>query len=385
MKLVSLLRQPVRSMADTLRELANLAEGELAAELMLELKPELKPELKLKHGAKADIYGKGPLIEGFEQEMAELFGKPAALFLPSGTLAQPLALKIYAEHRNTPRIGLHPTSHLLLHEQQGYQHLWGLDACVIGSAEQVWALNDFSALPEHALAAMVWELPAREIGGQLPSWQALEAQVAWARERSIAVHFDGARLWQCPAYYERSLAEIAALADSVYVSFYKDLAGISGAMLLGEVSFIEEARVWARRAGGNLYSQYPYLLAAKFGVKENLASIPAAVEYTRELAAAFCGLSNVRILPNPPQVAMFHLYLQADKHALVSAIEAYKEQHQVEVLPLPRAEHEGWQICELPIGRNAMAKPVTFWAQHLQQLLATIYRRREPPLSKSSA
>ncbi|EGN75599.1 threonine aldolase [Idiomarina sp. A28L] len=350
MKRISMLRQPARSMAETLRALA------LAAEQV--------PE--------RDCYGKGALINDLEQEVASMLGKPAALFLPSGTLAQPLALKIYAEQRQCTHIGLHPTSHLLLHEQQGYQHLWGLDALLVGAPERVWQLADLEALPPHPIAAMVWELPAREIGGQLPTWEALSEQVAWARERNIAVHFDGARLWQCPEYYQRSLAEIAALADSVYVSFYKDLAGISGAMLVGEEHFIEDARIWARRAGGNLYSQFPYLLAAKLGLQENLASIPEAVKYARELASAFAQLPNIRINPNSPQVAMFHLHIQADKQRLVDAIQAYSDQHGIEVLPAPRAEADGWQICEIPVGRNAMAQPVAFWLAHLKQLIALI-------------
>ncbi|RUO38152.1 threonine aldolase [Aliidiomarina shirensis] len=350
MERISMLRQPARSMAETLRALA------LAAEQV--------PE--------RDCYGKGALINDLEQEVASMLGKPAALFLPSGTLAQPLALKIYSEQRKLSHIGLHPTSHLLLHEQHGYQHLWGLDALAIGAPERVWQLGDFTALPAQAMAAMIWELPAREIGGQLPTWEALNEQVAWAREHNIAVHFDGARLWQCPEYYQRSLAEIAGLADSVYVSFYKDLAGIAGAMLVGDEDFIAEARIWARRAGGNLYSQYPYLLAAKLGLQENLASIPQAVNYARELASAFAEMPNIRINPAEPQVAMFHLHIQADKQRLLHAIQAYSDAHHVEVLPTPRAEADGWQICEIPVGRNAMAKPVAFWQAHLKQLLALL-------------
>lgn len=355
MKRISMLRQPARSTAETLRELALVAEQELERD-----------------SGSPDYYGKGALIEDLEQEVASILGKPAALFLPSGTLAQPLALKIYSEHRQSPHIGLHPTSHLLLHEQHGYQHLWGLDALVIGAPERVWQLADLAALPPQPIAAMIWELPTREIGGQLPTWEALKEQVTWARERNIAVHFDGARLWQCPEYYQRSLAEIAGLADSVYVSFYKDLAGIAGAMLVGEQNFIEQARIWARRAGGNLYSQYPYLLAAKLGLKENLASIPEAVKYARELAEAFSKLDNVRINPNPPQVAMFHLHIETDKQRLMNAIQTYSDEHHIEVLPAPRAEAEGWQICEIPVGRNAMAKPVTFWLEHLKQILALL-------------
>ena len=93
-------------------------------------------------------------------------------------------------------------------------------------------------------------MPQREIGGQLPSWSDLEAQVAWARDRGVAVHMDGARLWESGPFYERSYAEIAALFDSVYVSFYKGIGAIAGAALSGPAPFIGEARLWQRRSGG---------------------------------------------------------------------------------------------------------------------------------------
>ena len=65
----------------------------------------------------------------------------------------------------------------------------------------------------------------------------------------------GARLWEAtPAYAPHSRAEICALFDSVYVSAYKGLGGLSGALLVGKASFTAQARVWLRRFGGNLYT-----------------------------------------------------------------------------------------------------------------------------------
>jgi threonine aldolase len=75
------------------------------------------------------------------------------------------------------------------------------------------------------------ELPQREIGGLLPEWDDLVAQAAWTRERGIALHLDGARLWEAAPFYERSYAEIAGLFDSVYVSFYKGLGALAGPRL----------------------------------------------------------------------------------------------------------------------------------------------------------
>ena len=81
----------------------------------------------------------------------------------------------------------------------------------------------------HALAS----LALGAIGGALPAWDDLVAMVAWAREQHMITHMDGARLWESQPFYGRDYAAIAALFDTVYVSFYKILGGICGAMLLG--------------------------------------------------------------------------------------------------------------------------------------------------------
>lgn len=76
----------------------------------------------------------------------------------------------------------------------------------------------------------------------LPTWEELTEVVDAAREREAVVHFDGARLWECTVHFGRPLEEIAALADSVYVSFYKSLDGFGGAALAGPATLVEEAR-----------------------------------------------------------------------------------------------------------------------------------------------
>lgn len=317
-----------------------------------------------------DVYGKGPLIEEFEGRMAAMLGKPAALFLPSGTLAQALALRIHSDKRNKTAVGLHPTSHLVLHEHDGYQKLWGLTGILLGHPGEVLTHADLQVQAPEELAAVLLELPMREIGGQLPEWPDLQAQVEWAGRHDIAVHIDGARLWHCPAYYRRSLAEIGALADSVYVSLYKDIGGIAGAVLAGETDFIAEAKVWSRRAGGNLVSFYPYILAAEQGLEDNLAGISDAVDYARNLGPMLASLPGVRVNPATPQSAMFHLHIELDRDTLIQAVADYTEQHDMVVLPKPRAiDESGNSICEISVGRSTMEHPPGFWLEHLRATL----------------
>ena len=96
----------------------------------------------------------------------------------------------------------------------------------------------------------------------LPAWDDLVATCEAARARGAALHLDGARLWQCAGFYKKTLAEIAGLFDTVYVSFYKDLRAPAGCALAGPRDVIDEARIWQVRHGGRLFNAYPYLLAA---------------------------------------------------------------------------------------------------------------------------
>ena len=73
-----------------------------------------------------DVYGEGELIAGFEGRIAALLGKPAAAFMPSGVMAQLIAVRIWTQRAGLDRFGMHPTSHLLIHEAEAYQALFGL-------------------------------------------------------------------------------------------------------------------------------------------------------------------------------------------------------------------------------------------------------------------
>src|ERR1700682_3406605 len=209
-----------------------------------------------------DRYGEGSLINDFERDIAALLGKEAAVFLPSGTMAQQIALRIWAGRGRNSTVAFHPTCHLEIHEQKGYELLHGLHGRLVGERSRLITLDDLCATPG-PLAALLLELPQREIGGQLPSWSELEAQTAWARAQGAAVHMDGARLWESGPFYARSYAEIAGLFDSVYVSFYKGIGAIAGAALTGTAPFIAEARLWQRRHGGDLVELYPFVLSAR--------------------------------------------------------------------------------------------------------------------------
>src|SRR5262249_22896 len=287
-------------------------------------------------------YGSGRLIEDFEHEIAGLLGKEAAVFMPSGTMAQQIALRIWSERRGTRAVAFHPTCHLELHEERGYQLLHGLQWDLAGNAPTLITLEDLHALKE-SIAALLLELPQREIGGQLPTWQELESQAAWAHERGAALHMDGARLWESGPFYDRPYAEIAGLFDSVYVSFYKGVGAIAGAALAGPEDFIAEARIWQRRHGGNRFHLYPYVLGAREELRHRLSRFPQYHARAVALAKTLGAVPGLTFKPNPPHTNMMRLYLQGERDQLLEASLAIAREERVALFNwLAPTDLPGW-------------------------------------------
>lgn len=301
-----------------------------------------------------DRYGGGDLLESFEREIAELLGKEAAVFMPSGTMAQQIALRVHAERRNRRTIGLHPQSHLIVSENDALERLHGLLPVAIGDRNTLFSLADLQALRE-PLAALVIELPERNIGGALRSWNEVEALCAWAKQHGAAAHMDGARLWESQPFYARDFAALAAPFDTVYVSFYKILNAISGAALAGEKSIIDEARGWQWRHGGRLVQQYPAVLSAREGLQRYLPRVPLYVERAKAIAAVLAEFEDVSVTPDPPPTNMMHVFVRGDREALEAASLRISRESGV-WLPMalqPTALRE-WQMFELTCGEGSL-------------------------------
>ncbi|MGC9222092.1 MAG: threonine aldolase family protein [Solirubrobacteraceae bacterium] len=262
-----------------------------------------------------DRYGEGQIVEEFESRLADLLGAQAAALFPSGTMAQQIALRIHCEQRHTRSVAWHPTCHLALHENAGYAHLHGLKAELIGDRDRLIELDDLTRL-KSPLGAVLLELPQREIGGQLPEWEDLVAQVNHVKEHGAAVHLDGARIWEAAPYYDRPHSEIAGMFDSSYVSLYKGLLGLSGSVLAGSEDLIDQARVWRRRHGGTLARLFPFVAAALPGLENLVEKMPTFLEHARQIAAALHEVPGVEVIPNRPQTPLFHIHIRGDREVL---------------------------------------------------------------------
>ena len=276
----------------------------------------------------ADRYGDGGVVTELEQEVAALLGKPTALFLPSGTMAQQAVLRVHADRSGRRSVVFHPACHLEWHEGRGYQRLHQLVGVPAGELRAPLTRHALDGIAERP-AALLIELPQRDLGGVLPAWDDLEAQVRWARDRGAAVHLDGARIWEAAAGYGRSPSELASLFDTVYVSFYKGLGGISGCCLAGPDDVIAEVSEWRTRAGGRLFALWPYAASALSSLRTRLPLMPRYLERARTIATALSDVDEVTVLPDPPDTSMMHLQISATREQLLDRALEIAEQDKV--------------------------------------------------------
>jgi threonine aldolase len=257
---------------------------------------------------KVDHYGDGGVVAELEREVADLLGKPAAVFVPSGTMAQQAVLRVHADRLGRRTIVFHPACHLDHHEGRAYERLHNLVGRPAGEADRLLTLTDLDAVAE-PIGVLLLELPQRDLGGQQPSLAELEELLTWARGRGAAVHLDGARLWESAAGYGVPPGTVAALFDTVYVSFYKGLGALPGCCVAGPREIMAEVREWRQRHGGTLFGLWPNAASARTCLAQRLPRMPEYVRLARDIADAVRDLPGVRVIPDPPQTSMLHLLL----------------------------------------------------------------------------
>jgi threonine aldolase len=167
-------------------------------------------------------------------------------------------------------------------------------------------------------------------------------------------HLDGSRIWDSSAVYGVPEAEIAALADSVYVSYYKGLGGLGGAMVTGTTDFIASLRVWKTRYGGDLVTAYPYALAALDGLEHMAPRLPEFVRRARALAAGLADIPGVNVHPNPPHTNAFQIWLPGTPAALTEHHRQFAGEHKLWLFDgFSDAPLNGYAMAEIQIGASS--------------------------------
>lgn len=229
-------------------------------------------QLAARGGLQADNYSLGGAVAELERKFAEKLGKQAAMFVPTGTLANHLAVRKLAG--GDRRVLVQAESHLYNDSGDTATALSGLNLVPLARGEaaipldelQHWIARSAGGRVETRIGVLSIESPVRRKDHSHVPYAQLQALCALAREHGIRLHLDGARMFSLPLHTGRSVREYAALFDTVYVSTWKHFDAASGAILAGDASFIDGLFHLRRQFGGALPHAWPVMALAAASV-----------------------------------------------------------------------------------------------------------------------
>ena len=162
---------------------------------------------------------------------------------------------------------------------------------------------------------------------------------------------DGARLWESTNFYGKSEAEIAKLFDSVYVSLYKGIGGMGGAILAGETEFIEQCKTWRSRFGGDSFTAFPLVVSALDGLDNQYQRIQSFVERAKRIAQSLKQFDELDV--NPPQTNGFFIFLSGDIEVLSEKARTLNHQFELQLFSqVNRYPDTEKLMIEIQIGAN---------------------------------
>ena len=273
-----------------------------------------------------DVYGEDPTVAALEERVADLFGKEAALFTPTGSMANVLAV------RSLVGVGEEVLCEASAHIARAEL---GAHAAFTGLTMRTWVGKPVELATIEAMFAPdmgPFFVPTRAVslenthnfgGGAVTPIEEMRAVRAFADERGIGVHVDGARIWNAHVATGTPLQEYGATADVLAVCLSKGLGAPVGSLVVGGTEVIAEARVWRKRLGGGM-RQVGVLAAAGLHALEHHVERLAEDHENARLLADACGLdpasvdTNIVVVDVPDAPAVVAAAREHD--VLVSAV-----------------------------------------------------------------
>ncbi len=260
-----------------------------------------------------DVFGDDPTVKRLEERAAGLLGKEAALFVPSGTMGNAIAVAIHC--RPGDEMIVERTSHTYNFECGGSARLWGVQAVPVDSPEGNGRLppaairaalrRDDVHLPRSRL--VVLEQTHNLSGGRVLPLAYVEEVAAVCRSAGLALHLDGARIFNAAVALGIAAAELARAADTVMFCVSKGLGAPAGSLLCGPQALIKEARRIRKLLGGGLRQVGVLAAAGLHAIENNIEALARDHEHARALGEALAGIGGIRIRPWPVETNMVYL------------------------------------------------------------------------------
>lgn len=294
----------------------------------------------------ADYYSNGGVVEELENRMARILGKERAVFLPTGTLANHLAVRIQAGSGS--RVIVQKESHIYNDSGDCAQILSNLNLLPLAPAGGTFTLDEVKGAIRRAdggrvrtgVGVISIESPIRRLLGKLFDYEEMKRICAFAKTEGIATHMDGARLFMASGYTGISPAEYASHFDTVYVSMWKYFNAPSGAILAGPRTLLDDLFHPRRMFGGGLPYAWPLAAAALRSIEGFEERFSAGVDAGEELKPALNEISGFRVEEITDGSNVFKLHLdQRDPGALRSGL-----REKGILLPAPNPNFNGFAL-----------------------------------------
>lgn len=296
--------------------------------------------------AAADIYLEGGAVAAMEQQFARALGKERALFIPSGTLANHLALRHLAGGRT--RVIVPAESHIYCDSADCVQALSHLNLVPLGAGRATFTAQEVQAACERAVAgpfptpvgALSIECPVRRRDGEVFDFAELQRVAAYAQKAGLKLHLDGARLFLAAAWTGIPPASYAALFDTVYVSLYKCFNAGSGAVLAGSREHLEPISHDRKLFGGSLLHAWQFAAVAAHYLDGYWERSLRAVAVARELFALLAKHPRLRVESIPHGSNIHRLRVEGGN------LESYQAALKAQgvLLPRPSRDFPGFEL-----------------------------------------
>jgi len=273
-----------------------------------------------------DVLGDDPTVRELEREVADLLGKEAAIFVPSGTQGNQIAAHVHTRPGQEVAVGA--GSHTYDWEMAGLAALSGLQArtlpAVKGRIDLDAAADALRPAGGHRPACLLLttENTHNFHGGAVVPLEHLRALKRIAQERGARVHLDGARLWNAAAASGVPLPEYGSTADSVTVCLSKGLGAPIGSVLAGDAAFIAEAHDVRKMLGGGMRQVGVLAAPGLVAIRDHRVLLADDHRRAARLAEGFLELRDVELPHGPPETNIVFVRARGrDAAALVSALE----------------------------------------------------------------
>jgi threonine aldolase len=261
----------------------------------------------------ADDYSRGGIVARLEAKMAELLGKEAAIWMPTGTLANQVAVRTLATAGR--RVIVQAESHLYNDSGDCSQTLSGLTLIPLAAGRGTFTVDEVQAAVGRSLtgrvvvpvAALQIETPVRRRHGEQFDFDQLQRISAWARSQKIGLHLDGARLFLESVYTGRPITRYTALFDTVYISMWKYFNAASGAILAGPRRIIDDMYHTRRMFGGGLPHAWPFAAVALRYIDGFEDRFRKAVDISERVISTLSRDPSFEIERVPTGTNIFHL------------------------------------------------------------------------------